>query len=351
MKPTLRTSFFSSSKRHALSALAFLAAIVAAPAFAWAAAEQPGPGLEPGFARAADGTILPMRTWLPAGKPKAVIVALHGFADYSASFAKPAAFWADNGIATYAYDQRGFGGAPHVYHWSGTDTMADDAKDVVRAVRRLYPDIPLYLLGESMGGALAVVAATGPYPAEADGLILVSPAVWAHDFMGSIERSALWIAELATPGLWLEPPRRLDIHPSDNIPMLRAMARDSLVQRGARADTTAGLMDLMDEAAGDVSGIRMPALVLFGGHEEVLPNAGVTAFLSHLPAKNVRVAYYPKGYHMLLRDLDGDVVAKDVLTWALDQTARLPSGDECGGRAASSPPCRGLEGQRVSRVP
>jgi alpha-beta hydrolase superfamily lysophospholipase len=122
--------------------------------------------------------------------------------------------------------------------------------------------------------------------------------------------------------------------------MLRAMGRDSLVQFGARADTTAGLMDLMDQAGQNVRDIRMPTLVLFGAHEEVLPEAAVTSFLKQLPAKNVRVALYPYGYHMLLRDLHGPIVWKDVMDWTLDRSAKLDSGDECAGAAATSAPCK-----------
>jgi alpha-beta hydrolase superfamily lysophospholipase len=289
---------------------------------------------------AADGTELPMRSWLPKGKPKAVIAALHGFADYSAAFAKPAAYWAAHGVATFAYDQRGFGGAPHLFHWSGAATMVKDAKEFASVLRRRYPDVPIYLLGESMGGAVAIAATTGRDPADVNGAILVSPAVWEHNFMGSVERAALSVAQHMIPGLWLEAPRGLNIHPSDNIEMLRAMGRDSLVQFGARADTTAGLMDLMDSAGGSVTDMKMPTLVLFGAHEEVLPEEAVDSFLKHLPATNVRVVYYPEGYHMLLRDLHGEIVSRDVLDWTLDRSGKLQSGDECTGKAAQSPPCK-----------
>jgi pimeloyl-ACP methyl ester carboxylesterase len=61
---------------------------------------------------AADGQVLPLRKWLPDGGAKAVILALHGFNDYSNAFEGPGEAWAKRGIATYAYDQRGFGAAP-----------------------------------------------------------------------------------------------------------------------------------------------------------------------------------------------------------------------------------------------
>ena len=50
-----------------------------------------------------DGTRLPLRKWLPPGQPRAVIVALHGFNDYSRAFEMPATAWAKEGIATFAF--------------------------------------------------------------------------------------------------------------------------------------------------------------------------------------------------------------------------------------------------------
>jgi alpha-beta hydrolase superfamily lysophospholipase len=339
----LRIFSFNSFKRSALSGLASLALLGLGLASSRPADAQ-RPALhdaEIGMRcfTASDGAELPLRSWLPAGKPKAVLVALHGFADYSASYDRPATFWASRGVATFSYDQRGFGAAPHVFHWSGAARMAADATEAVATLRTRYPGVPVFMIGESMGGAVTLAATTGPHPANVDGAILVSPAVWEHSLLGTIERSALWVAEMTVPGLWLTAPPGLDIRPSDNIEMLRALRRDSLVQMGARADTTAGLMDLMDIAADDVSRIRLPTLILFGAHEEVLPRSAVSSFLSHLPKGPIRVAVYPNGFHMLLRDLDGDIVAKDILAWIDDRSAPLPSGDECKIAAADAAVC------------
>ena len=56
-----------------------------------------------------DGASLGLSTWAPEGEPWAVIVGLHGMDDYANAFHMAAPFWAKQGIATYAYDQRGFG--------------------------------------------------------------------------------------------------------------------------------------------------------------------------------------------------------------------------------------------------
>jgi len=56
-----------------------------------------------------DGVALPLRHWPAEGKTKAVVLAVHGFNDYSHAFEQPAQDWAKLGIETYAFDQRGFG--------------------------------------------------------------------------------------------------------------------------------------------------------------------------------------------------------------------------------------------------
>src|SRR5713226_7092743 len=125
-----------------------------------------------------DGARLPLRKWLPRDGVKAVILALHGFGDYS-----------------HAFDQRGFGGAPGHGLWAGAGQLAGDAITASRIARRLHPGRPLYLLGESMGSAVAtlvVTSATNEPAADPDGVILSAPAVWRRSTMDLVPRLALF---------------------------------------------------------------------------------------------------------------------------------------------------------------
>jgi acylglycerol lipase len=284
---------------------------------------------------AADGQILPLRTWLPQadgkGEVKAVILALHGFNDYANAFNGPGEIWAKKGIATYAYDQRGFGAAPERGFWPGRAALAADAATATQILRRLYPRVPVYLLGESMGGAVAVVAVTResgtPVP-DVDGVILTAPAVWGRSTMNLLPRLALWAGVRLMPGLTLTG-RGLKIKPSDNIEMLRALAQDPLVIHATRIDTIYGLVDLMDVALASGALLDMPLFVMYGAKDEIVPRAPIRRFVSSLPAEPMgrpTLAWYQNGYHMLLRDLDGPVVIADIASWVLAPAAPLPSG-------------------------
>ena len=191
---------------------------------------------------AADGTRLPLRVWLPKGEVEAVILALHGFNDYSNAFEAPATALAFRGVATYAYDQRGFGEAPLRGRWVGRWQLADDLATASRLLRARYPGVPLYLLGESMGGAVVTVAMTGETGAsrpQANGVILVAPAVWGRQTMNVFERAALWVAIHILPSTTVTVQRH---HPGQGIRQHRHAAR--LVGRPAGHQGAARRCDL-----------------------------------------------------------------------------------------------------------
>ena len=283
---------------------------------------------------AADGFELPMRSWLPAdGRVKAVVLALHGYNDYSNAFDGAGRSLAAHGVATYAYDQRGFGATRNRGIWPGTETLVADARAAAEQVRARHPGAPLYLMGESMGGAVVLTAMTSPNPPPADGTILVAPAVWGRETMGFFPRALLWLSYNVVPGIVVHPPKDLKIQASDNIEMLRALGRDPLVIKGSRVDALEGLTDLMGAALAACGRLEVPTLVLYGAHEEVLPKKPVNRAIRDFEARagNV-VAVYPDGWHMLLRDLKGQVVLNDIALWIQDPKSPLASGADRGPR-------------------
>ncbi len=296
------------------------------------------PALIDGFAIAADGYFLPLRLWRPEGPARAVIVALHGFNDYSNAFATAGPAFAADGIVTYAYDQRGFGATLRRGIWPGSPTMVADLVTVAALVQERHPGLPLYLLGESMGGAVVMTALTLPRPpgsplAAVAGAVLVAPAVWGRETMALMPRAALWLTNALVPGIAMTAPRELNIRPSDNVEMMKALSRDPLVIKATRVDTINGLVELMGEALAAAPRFETPALVLYGAHEQVLPGAAVRRVLATLPPGRQRVAIYHDGWHMLLRDRQGDRVISDILSWLRTPGAALPSGADQSCRA------------------
>lgn len=278
---------------------------------------------------AADGMVLPMRRWLPeSGEPRAVIMALHGFNDYSNFFDDAGKWLAERGVVSYAYDQRGFGRTERRGLWPGMETLAQDASAAAALLRERHPGLPFYVLGESMGGAVSMVAMTGPAPPAVDGLILSAPAVWGRSSMPFYQRWLLAVAARTVPWMTVTG-RGLKVRPSDNIEMLRALGRDPLVIKETRIDAIHGLTDLMDKALESSPALPPPALILYGLRDEVIPAAPTSAMIATLSGQarsRIRVAVYDAGWHMLLRDLQAETVWRDIAAWTGDPNTPLPSG-------------------------
>ena len=288
------------------------------------------PALVDGGLIMADGTRLPAHSWMPRrGEPGAIVIALHGFNDYGNFFADPGDYLAARGVATYAYDQRSFGDTPNRGLWPGVPALVDDLRDAVAAVRARHSGIPLYLIGASMGGAVAMLAMSGPEPPDVDGVILSAPAVWGRATMPFYQRWALWLGAHTVP--WLKVSgRRLKITPSDNRDMLLALGRDPLVIKETRIDAIYGMVNLMDAALEVGAGFEGPALILYGARDEIIPKEPMGRVIGG-SSRAKRLALYEGGYHMLLRDLQAGVVWADIAAWIADTAAPLPSGADGAG--------------------
>lgn len=279
-----------------------------------------------------DGLTLPLRRW-GSLDAQTVVLALHGFNDYSNAFAD-AGPWlaAEGGVAVYAYDQRGFGAGPQPGLWAGQEALTADLADAVAALRARHPGARLVVLGESMGGAVILAALAGANPPPVDGVVLAAPAVWGHSTMPWAQRTLLRMVAAVAPGLRLSG-RGLNILASDNLEMLYGLGADPLVLKRTRVDAVLGLVDLMETAYRGASAVPrdVPVLWLYGARDEVVPRRPTVEAARALapdPAAGRRFVLYPNGWHLLLRDLGNEVVLEDIAAWLADPTAALPSGAE-----------------------
>lgn len=298
---------------------------------------SPGPGpAEPGFLdrghwRSTDGYVLAFSEW-QASEPRAVIVALHGMNDYGNFINDAANHWQQQGITTYAFDQRGFGRTEGNGRWPGHDVMAHDAQVFAGLIRKRHPGARLFLLGESMGGAVATLAAAKASQPVADGLILVSPAFWGWSNLDFIKRSGLWAMMQIAPGSRLTG-RGLNIRPSDNEKMLIALGQDPFVIKATRIDATYGLVDLMEAAWQSAPAVSLPTLVLYAKGDEVVPAQPIEEATAKMKSVH-RIVCYADGYHMLLRDTQAMRTWQEIarFTQALPPVNKSPERSACPGK-------------------
>lgn len=279
----------------------------------------------------ADGYRLPLVSWQPEGEVCRVLLAVHGFNDFHMAFEALAPALADDCVAVYAYDQRGFGATEQRGLWAGQDRLVDDVIYTAALLNERYPETPLYLAGESMGAAVVMLALTRNEALPIAGAVLLAPAIWARTTQPWYMRTALWLVVRFMPGRTFTAAETLDVQASDVTEVIRYWREHPMVIRETRVDAIYGLANLMDAALAKTRRLQGPALILYGGRDEIIPPGAMCAMLQVLPdarAYDLRFVFYPEGYHLLTRDSRADETIGDIAAWLESPQAALPSGQE-----------------------
>ena len=261
-----------------------------------------------------DGARLPYRLYPARGPLQAVVLALHGYTDSRDAWVLLAQTLNARGIAVYAPDQSGFGATANRGDWPGGATLVDEAREMAVLLRARYPQTRLVLMGESMGGAVGLMLGASDDPPPVDAYVLSAPAVWR---VGMFYHAVLLAADTLAPH-WRLTGREARIRASDNIAALIAFGEDPLTIRAPDVNSILGLTRLMARAQRACARFHEPALILYGGHDELIPKAAMRSCWAALPhSAPVVLAYYPPDYHLIPRDLERARPDADILDYIL----------------------------------
>lgn len=102
---------------------------------------------------------IPVSSWAdPDVTPRAVMLCIHGLGLHKGNYEGFGKRLAREGIITYAMDVRGFGEWQKNKQYQKVDLKSslNDLKSILTAIKTKYPELPIILTGESMGGAIAL---------------------------------------------------------------------------------------------------------------------------------------------------------------------------------------------------
>ncbi len=277
------------------------------------------PQLQKNYFIADDGYYLPLHTYWPDGPAQGIVIALHGFNDYSNGFTKMCEYYVARNVACFAYDQRGFGQTVMAGLWPKAGRLQQDLAVISKLLAKQYPDLPIYVVGESMGGAVILTAMADNrlmLSHYLQGVVLLAPAVWARSTQPWYQRWSLWLAVHTFPD-WQPTGKGLGIQATDNIAALRAMSSDQWVIKKTRIDALYGLTNLMDNALLAAKKISINSFIVYGNQDQVIPKKAMCSMLNNSKSAPARVAFklYLEGYHMLSRDLQAENLFADSYQW------------------------------------
>ena len=257
------------------------------------------------------------RTWRPAGGARGVVINLHGLGDHSGLYPALVEHLTGRGFVVHGPDLRGNGRSPgqraYIASW---DQLREDLDALVTLVRREDAALPLFLLGNSMGGLIVLDYALH-HPEGIRGVIAAAP---------PLGRLGVPAPLMALGRIMSRVVPRFAIRTGMD---LSGLARDPAVRETLLADPlfhrygTARLSTEVVKTIGAVQAAAprfpVPVLILHGSSDRMVPPDGSRAFIARVGHPDHELREYPGGYHVLFADVDREQVLDDLERWIVSR--------------------------------
>jgi acylglycerol lipase len=258
------------------------------------------------------GLQIHLRSWQPAGKPKAVLVICHGVNSHSGQYVWAGEAFAAKGFAVYALDLRGRGKSEgERFYVENVAEYVADVSGTIAIAKERNPNLRVYLLGHSAGGVVACSYALD-HQDDIDGLICESFA---------FQVPAPGFALAAIKGLSHIAPRLgvLTLHMKDftrDPVALKALEDDPLTKDEVQPAMTVAALVRADERLHDSFGqITLPVLIMHGTADKATVCRGSEYFHEHAGSRDKTLKLYKDHFHDLLNDIGKEGVVADISGW------------------------------------
>jgi alpha-beta hydrolase superfamily lysophospholipase len=261
-----------------------------------------------------DRTPLYYQAWLPTqARPRAVLVNLHGLGDHSGLYPNLASHFPARAVALYAFDMRGNGRSPGQRAYLGRwKEYRGDLEAFVSRVREWEPGLPLFLLGNSLGG-LVVLDYVLHHPGRVEGVIAAAPVlgdVGVPPVLMALGRVMSRVLPRFSLNVGMDL-TGLAREPS----VIEAVLADPLFHRRGTARLSTEVTAAIDRVQHLAGSLSVPLLILHGSADRMVPPDGSRTFFAQVRFPDREFREYPGAYHGLFADLGFETVLGDLEEW------------------------------------
>lgn len=284
--------------------------------------------------------------WVPEREPRALLQIAHDMAEHAGRYAELGERLCAAGYGAYALDLRGHGQsaatslAGHFADRDGWGKVVDDQLQLNHLIRRDFPQVPIILLGHSLGGSIALAY-----------LLRYSCSVHAA-ILSASSFAPLWRCRaarlLALLEAWRQGPRGCSallprmplggfsqplqlphaaLDSAESNPYIAAPHKKFRCTNQLWLDLLGGLEELASHKALARIDAELPLLVIGGGRDPLGAGHRLHDLYRALRAaglNSVELKLYPEARHELLHDSSRDEVIDDLLDWLAHLPARQP---------------------------
>ena len=277
---------------------------------------------EEGRLAGAGGLEIYWQAWLPEASPRAIVLIAHGGAEHGGRYAWTAGQLTARGYVVYAIDHRGHGrsAGPRAYV-DRVDNAVSDLHALADLTRERHPAAPVFLLGHSMGGLIALSYAL-LHQDELAGLVLSAPLAVLE--ANPATRLASRLLSAAAPRL---PVYKIDATTVSRDPeVVRAYDEDPLNHRGMLPARTVGELAATSATFRDrLPELELPILTVYGSGDRLVENAGSILVDERSGSTDSTLIAYDGLYHEVLNEPERDRVIGDIGDWIDARAHRMPA--------------------------
>lgn len=244
----------------------------------------------------AEGIELFEQTWVPEVKPKAVLCLIHGLGEHSSRYQHVAEFFIQKGYIFTAFDLRGHGKSQGLRgHYPSLDLVFKDVSDFLENTRKNFPNLPVFLYGHSLGGAITLNYALR-YKPDLAGLIVTSPGLATGDKVAPWKLSLGKLLYSLLPTFLM--PNGLDVENiSRDKNVVERYKADPLVHDKVSARFGLDFINAGSWASEHTAELSLPLLLLYGSGDHIVSGEAIRAFAQK--AKGVTYKEWEGYFHEL----------------------------------------------------